>query len=971
MTELDIRPETQAFPSRTDQPQADQPRTDQLRADQLRADQPRATPPRAAGTESADQACTFNPNFVSRSGGLPYDVVAGLSSPRAADWAREVLAGEARLAGAGERIGLLLESAIGGNADQANRQALLRLRRDVHNQRLPRDPEAALSAVAGHGTELRDTLTRWLADCRELQDTVSDGEEALAEDVAAARRHLLDLAENEVFRQGLTLASPLLDARLGDYAQSVESGRETKKSRKQARSLLHYVYRTACKTSPFSTLTTVAPGRLSEETDALVAGSGDLSRVVGSTRLNVAVVPRIVEALRLHPEHSLDLPLELVTGWEIRSERLRYLRRRRVTNRSDAGAITLDSMQENVFYLAAGQLLAQLIEVLTSAPGTTLGQVAEAMHDRLETASREDIDRFLDSVVRLDLVTTPQLQVDLHSDDPTRAFTAGLRAIGQPWAEQIAGRLDRVSDLVDQFASASASDRRELLRATRGELEEVMTSLDAPEGSVPQTLIYEDTAPDGHEVLASRTRWEQDLAPALHRVASILPVFDALAPQRYLLTGFFTVRFGRGGVCYDLVKLVQDFHLDIFDEFLKTTSGPGLTDDDGLPAAPPNWLDLAEVDALHQGRLALIRGMRRAFATVDDVHDELVLPDQFFDDIVAELPAGTGDPDPRSFFAQFIGGDRPGVVLNKSYTGLSLMFSRFLHALAQDGQPGAGLVEDLRAHLLEHQPDDAVFAEITGGVDTTNLNLHPSVTAYEIVCPGEVTSRSEADRIYVSDLEVRHDPQTEQLVLFCPRLGKRVIPVYLGFLLPFALSDIQRVLLLFSLNKMAQLDLWSGTDAPLGEQVISSHPRVRYGDVVLVRETWKANPDKLPHRRDFDSASRWYLEWQRFRATHGLPRHVFATLSAGGGEELEDQPDQTRPETDGAGMSASRGKPQYIDFTSESCLQLLDDMLRQQTARIVFNEMLPGPEALWLTDDHGSYVSEQTFELIITEGSPS
>ncbi|MCK0112065.1 lantibiotic dehydratase family protein [Ornithinimicrobium sp. F0845] len=943
MTELDVRPETRPAQRRGD--------------------------PSAPARD-----CTFNPHFVSRSGGLPYDVVSGLASPRAQAWAREVLATESRLAAAGERIGLLLEAAIGGNPDHTNRQALLKLRRDVHNQRLPRDPEAALEAVAVHGAELQAAVGRWLTDCADLHEAVSRGDAQLAEDVTEARQHLLDLAETEVFRQGLTLASPLLDARLGDYAHSVSSGRETKRSRKQARSLLHYVYRTACKTSPFSTLTTVAHGRLSEETQELIAGSGDLSRVVGSTRLNVAVVPRVVEALRAHPDHSQDLPLELVTGWEVRSERLRYLRRRRVTSRADAGAVNLDSMQENVFYLAAGQLLAQLIEVLTAAPGTTLGQVAEAMHERLEGASREDIDRFLTSVVRLDLVTTPQLQVDLHADDPIRAFTTGLRGIGRPWADDVAGRLDRVSGLVERFAGACAHDRRDLLRDTRAELEELMTSLGAPDGSVPQTLIYEDATPEGHEVLAARSRWEQDLAPALGRVASILPVFDALAPQRYLLNGFFTVRFGRGGVCYDLVKLVQDFHLDIFDEFMKTTSGPPLTDDDGLPAPPPNWLDLEEVDALHRARLALIRGMRRAFSALEDVHQELVLTDEFFDDIVAELPVGSGDPDPRSFFAQFSGGERPGVVLNKSYTGLSLMFSRFLHALAQDEQPGSGLVEDLRAHLLEQQPDGAVFAEITGGVDTTNLNLHPAVTPYEIVCPGEVTSRSEAHRIYVSDLEVRHDPDTEELVLFCPRLGQRVIPVYLGFLLPFALSDIQRVLLLFSLNKMAQLDLWSGTDAPLGEQVISSHPRVRYGDVVLVRETWKANPAKLPHRRDFDSAARWYLEWQRFRAEHGLPRYVFATLSAGAAEEPDDQPDspeQTRPGTDGATMSASRGKPQYVDFTSESCLQLLDDMLRQDTARIVFNEMLPGPDALWLTTEHGSYVSEQTFELIITEGSRS
>ena len=56
-------------------------------------------------------------------------------------------------------------------------------------------------------------------------------------------------------------------------------------------------------------------------------------------------------------------------------------------------------------------------------------------------------------------------------------------------------------------------------------------------------------------------------------------------------------------------------------------------------------------------------------------------------------------------------------------------------------------------------------------------------------------------------------------------------------------------------------------------------------------------------------------------------------------------------------------KPQYIDFESLSCLWLLDEMIRQGAFRLVFQEMLPSPNEMWLKNSEGSYVSEQTIEI--------
>src|SRR5205823_1807434 len=71
-----------------------------------------------------------------------------------------------------------------------------------------------------------------------------------------------------------------------------------------------------------------------------------------------------------------------------------------------------------------------------------------------------------------------------------------------------------------------------------------------------------------------------------------------------------------------------------------------------------------------------------------------------------------------------------------------------------------GLTAGLRRYLAGIQPAGSVFAELTGGYDTTNLNLHPQVTPYELVCPGDVSSRPAGEQIPVSDLIIVDDEES-------------------------------------------------------------------------------------------------------------------------------------------------------------------------------------------------------------------
>ncbi|MEK8169115.1 lantibiotic dehydratase [Streptomyces sp. M19] len=212
--------------------------------------------------------------FMLRVAGLPVESVHALRCPDGSDWARRVLAEERRLSARGAELSDLLHGLVKANEDDRARRGLIRLRRELFNNRLPgtRGPRSPWSppprppphpppdmAVTTHGPP---HPARLLAG-----RPATAGRTGRRGRSVARRRHrprprqLRALAGADRLRLGLLLASPTLDGQLDAYAADT-SPRPGKRARKIERSLLSYLYRTACKTSPFSTFTGVALGRL-------------------------------------------------------------------------------------------------------------------------------------------------------------------------------------------------------------------------------------------------------------------------------------------------------------------------------------------------------------------------------------------------------------------------------------------------------------------------------------------------------------------------------------------------------------------------------------------------------------------------------------------------------------------------------------------------------------------------------------
>lgn len=940
-------------------------------ADTGTAPRPGTAPAQDSGTAPAPESGTrWEPGrrFVLRVAGLPIETVHGLRCPGTRRWADAVLEEEERLTAAGAALSdplhALVKSTTTGPdekpGDTAVRRGLLTLRRQVFNNRLPADPEAAVRLVTELDPETGRRVAQWLRDRTRLEELRADGADLLAGELAESRRALREALADDRLRRGLLLASPALDGRLDTYLRDT-GPRPGNRLRKIERSALTYLYRTACKTSPFSTFTGIGLGTFAgdpaDDGAALHTGEDWVSHV----RLNVVVLARLTELILADPGRRQDLPVVLSPGWGRDADRIRYVRHV-TTAGDDSAAVTFDAVRDRLFFLRSSGTLERLLEWLGGHRAPVRHRDLVDWLHREHGAEREECERYASALMDLGMVQVPVLRTDVHSRDPLRSYQDALRSLGAPWADRLARLLDGPADCLARYPTADVAERRTLLRTLRGQLLDAQRDLGAAEPTLPQTLVYEDVS-TGEDLVCGPAVLGGETGRALRAVEGILPLFDLTLPQRITLLGFFIARYGRGGRCDDLLGLIHDFHEDFFDQYISFTSKRASFDDDGTYRPEENWLGQSEMKTLDRARIRFHEGMKALWRQYGETQgadgaEEIELPEELLAETAEELAPLVGHFVPQSHHVQLSRppGGRPLVVLNKSYGGLAFPFSRFTHlydGTGPDADPKApGLSDALREEMAARRPDGAVFAEVTGGPVSSNLNLHGRLTDHQIVCPGETSSVPEEARIHLDDLYVVHDERAGRLVLRSRRLGREVVPVYFGYLVPIALPEIPRTLLLLSPSTMAPFDVWAGV--PEGEAVngVTRRPRVRCGNVVVSRRSWTMDAEALPVHRPGAGEEELYLEWQRLRRAHGLPDRCFATVF---------HPDQ----------GPIGAKPVHVDFDSPLCLAAFDALVeRRPGTRVTFREMLPAEDGLHLTSRRGRHVAELAVETFTTRSLP-
>ncbi|MFP5284964.1 MAG: hypothetical protein ACLGI9_04435, partial [Thermoanaerobaculia bacterium] len=237
---------------------------------------------------------------------------------------------------------------------------------------------------------------------------------------------------------------------------------------------------------------------------------------------------------------------------------------------------------------------------------------------------------------------------------------------------------------------------------------------------------------------------------------------------------------------------------------------------------------------------------------------------------------------------------------------------------------------------LDGEPVELVDMPCPG---VRTINVHAPQTRRVLKMPGETSTLPPERLLRLSDLRVRLH-EADGFPVLTDKAGRRLLPVQFGSMAPRLRPMLLKFLSAFG---PGELDLRNPVKAPQvsdGVEVLDRHILER---IVYVRKRWRFEPQPLLSALQGQDEIRAFAVINRWRLANGLPDRVYA-----------------RERTTGPG---SRPKPQYIDFSSPSFLEIFRSILRQEPS-LVLEEALPLPEQFPVRDGRwGVEVQVESFGL--------
>ena len=878
----------------------------------------------------------FFPHFVCRVAGVPAGALEDLAAVESVASCRALLESEAELGRLRGPLSEALFEAVGGLEDLELRRAFLRLKRDVHNLRLP--DASALERV-------REAASRSLAldlECygrltHSLRQAEIRFEACFAAELGRIRSRFQKAVQDEGFRNGVLLASATLFDEIERYARA-DAGHPGAKARQVERSLLRYYTRTAVKTSPFSTFCAIVPGRLGDSPSQGAAGFLGNPRETSSVlRLNKAIYPFLVQAVTARPAVRRHLSVELNPTLRQMDGRWCFL----------TGAGRREVFQ----HLAPNPVLDLLLNVLRERGRLPLAVLAETLREEVE-ASEDEIAAYLDRLLDAGFLRF-RLGIREQELDWDRRLCQLLESIDDDLARRTVHFLQEYRRLADTCTEAPLEQRRALLESVTALVDGYFASVEETGGWVPGTeTLFEDAGVAADK--ASLVLDLGDLGDLLAEYVRLTLPFIWLLGEQANMRHFFSEHYGSDPV--PLLRFYEDYYREHLADHLareeQAGEQPSGEADEARARELSNPFRLELVERLNAARRGLGKRIRELWRAAPSA-EEIVLQRRDLDELTAGLP---DLEEPFRSVSLFVQPVPDGLVLDEVLVGFGKYFSRFLYLLPPEVE------KDLVAS--NRRLTRSELAEICGDA-SFNADLHPPLLPGEIAYP-TAEGGSAREQISVADLAVEPDPRRPFRVrLVNVTTGREVVPVDLGFrnprMRPFLFQMLSRMtpVSAFVLNPPARPEE-PGEPGDPGREApgrVVHRPRVSYrGRLVLARRRWTLPQNLFPRRDPRESGAGTFLRIRRWREELDLPEEVFVRIV-----DLEGRAGQ-RP-----GLRDHLAKPQYVDFRNPLLVDLFSRMTESlDRFQVILEERLPGRDHL-IPCGEDRFVTEMILQLDFPE----
>ncbi|MFE2264263.1 lantibiotic dehydratase [Streptomyces griseosporeus] len=855
----------------------------------------------------------MSPYVVFRRGRLPVAELAGLRF----DGSWEQIDSWRGLRAECERLAGELSDALAAlvpRIDEAVRADLVKLRRDVFNQRA--EPALRrLDALAPHldsGTLAR--LRGWYDRVQEAHARESAARALFEEERDAARATLRRLFHHDAMVKSIQLSGDQLYQTLLRYASGEGGPVKPSRLRVIESSLVNFAYRAAFKPSPFGRFTEVGafPPDLPE-----AAGPEPEAGTHSATTLNRVLLNWLVGGVQRLPGGFELGTLLLNSSLRVTDGVIEFIGIKadgRATGYGGAEAVVRlrrDRIVDGVLAALAGGA-APVPDVLAALTGLT-GDEAVG-RKTVQALLRTGLLSFRPGIDEQDPRYAERLAGLLGSD------TTGELAV-------VTRDLATLRELETTFPDASADERGRLLDAAGraiGHLAEVCAVGPPPEAIV-RSPVYEDAWTRARPATWSKRSLDANL-PALESLWRFSSMLDYGQVKRLGLYAFAVAEFGDR----DTVPF-----LTFFDRLIR------------LPEAEQDAVfggrASAQAQTFAEQRTRALREIADGLVTEDDV---LRLDPEAIDAACAGVKDCL-DPDSITFRLQFAGGGPdPGIVVNGVLTGYGVYFSRFAAFIEESAVPGWTLRSALRDHLRRAFPGQTDLNAVLG----FNFNLHPPLTDRVLNYPGSWPTTPEMRAYGIGELAVRIDHAGRRLLLWDPAAGEAVDLMPMNFLIPVGVPVLYQLLEALSpTTRYPWQPLEDIRHAVDPGAFPGSSPRLVVGDVVVNRRTWTVPAKDIPALAEVSKDSYpALLEFDRWRQERGLPRHAFVLCQTPAEYSVLSGRTRGLPR-DWADFEhlhrASVHKPMYVDFRNPYLVRsLAKSALSRDDVFVSIRECLPATD---------------------------
>jgi hypothetical protein len=731
------------------------------------------------------------------------------------------------------------------------------------------------------------------------------------------RRSLVQLLENRSFLRGLTLASPVVARNLGSLHRQAPGG-FGRREKRLCLTLLRYLSRAALKPTPFSTLTRAGL--------AAANGCGDFALAASETW-------RERSTASLHHELLAQCSCLLLRCRRF-AEGLPAMLNETLTVAGDGrasffhpGRWELDKesrtfeLSEASFIRARleGPLVSWLLAALRGGPRLYRDLLAGA-RAHFSAEDFEEIEDGLRELRKLGLwslvlpwdFNAPDLagqildRLEERPDVPElRAFRSGLREL---------------ADLLRGYAGAGSPVR--LLEEQKERAEGLFRTL-LPPAELPQDIRFQANEANFEEevFLRPETGGPAVLQLAEERARGLLEDLEPLVrlmhlhstTHDFLLTlAAFVERRWPGAAEIGLLELFGATQ-PLFEQYRRYHRGTLVSS----AAVDPGFNPLA-LDAVER-----LTGWRREVEVEvrsdlrEDAGAQRLCPRTLSALLDRVPPLYTRAHDFCAFVQPADGRGREWV-LNTLTEGYGRYGSRFTAGMDEESR---------RLWISRFLP----LSELDLGGETVELidlsfpglrtlNAHAVQTRRVLKMPGEGSALPPERVLRLSDLRVR--PRgVDGLPVLMDTAGQRLLPVAFGSLAARRRPTLLKFIAIFG---PAELLIRRPMRSPLPFDGGETFDRHAIGRVVYSRRKWHVDARPLLAASAGRSEAEAFAAIHRWRVSKGLPDRVFA-----------------RQPNPGA---VSFFKPQYLDFSSPTFVQMLVSILRSAGEALMLEEALPPPE---------------------------